>query len=385
MAEGPEMPKATGVGTGGRKSGTRTGGGTPKTGRPASGAAKAPRWSPRPAGSSGSAASGRGRPAPKWDRPEPRTSRDGQDSRPGRGAAPRAGAGRDGAAGDSSQRASRPPATDRPRRSSAPDRGRDSAPRGTGEYRRAARPPAADRSSSTGRPSAGDGDRRGSRPPAGDWKPRTARPSTGDGPRRTGRPPAADGTRHTGRSSAGDARPPQARVRPQGTGSPAPHVRRPVTVPAVPGVLQRPMTSVVPAGRLMLAPARARAPGPSAGIGRSAPASGQPGEGPASIEGRGRVPQRAGSGEAPPAADAGPGMRLRAVRRARIAHEAATGRRNAGRATRPGPGLTRSQAEVPGSRAPTEKAPRAGRRTAVVSASRTPSPRSNSILTHVPS
>ena len=177
----------------------------------------------------------------------------------------------------------------------------------------------------------------------------------------------------------------QARVRPQGTGSPAPHVRRPVTVPAVPGVLQRPMTSVVPAGRLMLAPARARAPGPSAGIGRSAPASGQPGQGPASIEGRGRVPQRAESGEAPPAADAGPGMRLRAVRRARIAHEAATGRRNAGRATRPGPGLTRSQAEVPGSRAPTEKAPRAGRRTAVVSASRTPSPRSNSILTHVPS
>src|SRR5271154_1387243 len=96
VAEGRETPKGRGASGGGRTGGGR---GIPKTGRATSGAARTPRRSPRPAGTTGSASYGRGRTASGRAVPEPRTGR---------------GAGRDDATGDGARRAPRKPAAARP-------------------------------------------------------------------------------------------------------------------------------------------------------------------------------------------------------------------------------------------------------------------------------
>ena len=77
VAEGRETPKGRGASGGGRTGGG--GRGTPKTGRATSGAAKTPRRSPRPAGTTGSASYGPGRTASGRAVPEPRTSRGAAD------------------------------------------------------------------------------------------------------------------------------------------------------------------------------------------------------------------------------------------------------------------------------------------------------------------
>src|SRR5271155_207202 len=93
VAEGRETPKGRGASGGGRTGGGR---GIPKTGRATSGAARTPRRSPRPAGTTGAASDGRGRTASGRAVPEPRTGRGGAD--------------RDATTGDSARRYPRNPA-----------------------------------------------------------------------------------------------------------------------------------------------------------------------------------------------------------------------------------------------------------------------------------
>ena len=290
MTEGRGTPKGRGAGNGGRKSASRAGDGTPKTGRPAlcggEGTAEEPAagWK-----TAGPRTAGRGRPAPSCDRQE-----------------------RGGLV-----------VTGRNRQLVAAGRNR--------ERPAAVRAVMARRATARGAP-------RGPRPPIGRGghhlriasaslhRAAMARTAEQHVLRRpTG--PAVPRGRQLAMGPAGQ------HVPPRPTGPAVPRGRRPATGPAAQVGPQRPMQSAVPRGRLALAPQPVPTPGPSAGTGRGAPASGRPGETPVPSERRDRgPPPRAGIGEDPPAADAGPGMRPRGAPhapRVRIVREAATGLQSA--------------------------------------------------------